>query len=70
MSRSGLDVASQVFNGGVVPEAGFVLFDALVDGSIGLASVEGRAVVTGNFIDGIRGKVGRRGSLGFGEDVA
>ncbi len=31
MSRIGLDVASQIFNGGVVPEAGFMLFDAFVD---------------------------------------
>ncbi len=54
MSRSGLDVARQIFNVGVVPEAGFMLLDAFVDGYVGLASVEGRTVVARDFVYGVR----------------
>ena len=70
VGRSGLDVAGSVVSSSVVSVAGLMFSDTFVDRSVSLAGVEGRTVVAGNFIDGVRGKVRGRGSLSFGEDVA
>ncbi len=64
MRRSGIGVDSQIFNGGVVRKLGSMLFDAFMDGSVGLASVEGRSVIARDFIYGIRCEV-RRGLSSF-----
>ena len=70
MSRSRLDPVESIVVSVVESVASFVFFHPVNEGSISLAVVGRRAVQAGDFVDGVGGKVGRRSSLGLGEEVS
>ena len=70
VSRSGLDPVKSVVVSVVESVASFVFFHPVDEGSISLAIMGGRAVQAEDFVEGVGGKVRRRGSLCLGEEVS
>ena len=70
VSRSRLDPVESIVVSVVESVASFVFFHPVDEGSLSLAVVGRRAVQAGDFVDGVGGKVGRRSSLGLGEEVS